>query len=652
MRGISAFDRLLARRGYLVEGAPDANAAYHAAYLARKFAVLVDLPHKLCAQNVRTVADLIGEDVPLAFYKNPQDLRLFDSAELLVEQFVSYVRVAVEGEKSDDPETFRRMEVYHKLLPVYPDGTERVERKFRIISRAEADMVCAKLADEYCSYTRPWPQGECLAVEELVRLGAFADRTPACRDNIITLFRLTEEVRFAKLLDKKDVVKMSLSLNGEKSAFEMTPAVQHLLRVAAENAQPCPMSKKQAKYFNIIRKKTGADVPRADNAQSPYAIAKKLVRAGDVLGAARVLQRNGSLLLRNLAWLLSRADEGEADAILAMADAKNPVVLMQLIYAFGMARQGELRFFRFYRRGLFAMHAETAEEGEKRRSVLTPAIKEKVLSRLRACLKAVYAARPSLGKIYISGQFRQTGIPLNLSASGEGLDVPPTATRLPLKGEALRIFCYWKGVYDIDASMIVLAPGRMETSAWYNYTEKAFGDALLFSGDCRSEMGAEYYDVRVPALAAQGWKYLIYCLNGYNGGFNEGEVYCGYQNKDDLKTEVWLPQNIAMKIRVAGDSRQYMGFAIDLETRELVVLNLTQAISERVLDVGGVDAILPWVRKEWLGTLNLYGVLQMLGTQVDDPAQADVVFDEGYSPREGQEVVRPWDTPRLVQLLH
>ena len=298
------------------------------------------------------------------------------------------------------------------------------------------------------------------------------------------------------------------------------------------------------------------------------------------------------------------------------------------------------------------MHAEPAEEGEKRRSVLTPAIKEKVLSRLRACLKAVYAARPSLGKIYISGQFRQTGIPLNLSASGEGLDVPPTATRLPLKGEALRIFCYWKGDYDIDASMIVLAPGRMETSAWYNYTEKAFGDALLFSGDCRSEMGAEYYDVRVPALAAQGWKYLIYCLNGYNGGFNEGEVYCGYQNKDDLKTEVWQPQNIAMKIRVAGDSRQYMGFAIDLETRELVVLNLMQAISERVLDVGGVDAILPWVRKEWLGTLNLYDVLQMLGTQVDDPAQADVVFDEGYSPREGQEVVRPWDTPRLVQLLH
>jgi hypothetical protein len=331
-----------------------------------------------------------------------------------------------------------------------------------------------------------------------------------------------------------------------------------MLTMAALNCYSCPLSKKQAKYFNTLCKHLGIKHKKETNARSPYKAAKHFIDLGKPVEAAKVFAKNGSLLQRNLVWVLSRAkSEKEFNEILELVEAENPIVLAQLLLGLNKDKYERPRTFRFFSNNLVTAHTETEYEFENRKSKLTDAQKDMLTAFVSNKITEAYKSAESIGKVYIDPEFDKVAVPFNTTASGKGLDVLPVGSRVKIKSDYIRTFCYWKGIHDIDASACMLKDltgsyGSVDTLYWGSYNTKPFGDSALCSGDDRSNNGAEYQDFKLSELREKGYKYVIYTLNGYASSLDKGEIHCGYQCKDNLKTQAWSAKNIETDIRVRG----------------------------------------------------------------------------------------------------
>ena len=662
------FKELLVQKQYLVNDAnvetalSDLNKlcndkAYMNAYLLCNFGIAVDKPGLLTDKMVEAISTLYKLEVPASFYANPQDTKYFTKSELLIEQLVSYFLVET------GTGIYTRPEIFEKDLPEYKVGTELKLRKFVILSEDEAIEVLKEMAKSLADYTRPFSAQEQELFYKLYEEDYMPeDCTLKCRDNIMAM--LEYNVNFVKFLDKKDIVKLSLQYFGEKktnlaAAIDgLDEARKRILKLGVNKARNCPLSKKQAKYFNKLIAILGDKDTKRVEANSPYKKATALLAKHDVIGAAKVYAANGSLLQRNLKMLLSRANPKETIEILDMLPVKNPIVLLQLISGLGEA-EGTPRTFTFTANKKVKKHIETEYETKWRKSRLSAG----TVKYLRdVCIDKVYdfyKSLPKLGKVYINPIFYKIGLPTNTSAMGGGIDVVPTGTRLPIDKKFVRTFTTWKGIYDVDASISAIAPnGAISVIYFGNYSAKPFGHDILFSGDCRDEHGTEYYDINLQAMKARGFRYLILSNYGYTGDMDKGEIYTGYQLTDSLQQRAWDPKNNTVQYRVFGKSTCTMSYGIDLETMEVIIINQMQESSDRVVTQKDWKAVAKYLDPAFLD-INMGKIFEARADEiVEDPAEADYVFDNEYTipaPVKGveaktQTLVRTFDLEKLVSL--
>jgi hypothetical protein len=656
----STLESYLSSRHYLIEDNTVAvdtiTNAYLNAYMLSNFGIVVDKPRSLTHEMVNQISDLFHLNIPESFYANPQDTKFFTKEELLIEQFVSYFAYGTDT---------GRIELFAKDLPEYRVGDVLKLRTFYIVSEAEACEILIDIMKSYCAYTRPFSIDELKEFMELFRAG-FSPVDIKCKDNIFTL--LTFDKSFARFLDKKDLVKLSVQKFGDKANFNSRSKTQRdmYMKEFEEIAQyipyvkHCPMSKKQAKYFNKIVSMSGAKCSKMSNSQSPDRRANACLELGDVVGAAKVYAENGSMLERRIKMLMSRANPVEAVEILNMLPANNPIVLYQLMSTLSADDSGA-RTFTFFRNNKVRVHRETEYETTYRKSRLNDATRKFLANACLNKIKEYYSNLPKLGKIYISDTFNKIGMPTNTSASGRGIDVLPTGSRIPCTGSAVRTFVHWQDAFDIDSSLIVVdKDDNLSTMGWFNYGGKHFGNDILFSGDITGCNGAEFFDVNLDALAAKGYKYVIQTFHGYCSKLNAGEIYAGYQNKDNLNTKAWDPKNIEMQFKVYGDSRGCVAFAIDVQSREVIILNQIIDDDQRVVRPDGFKTIEKYLQPDYLN-VSIGMIAACRGEVVADPAEADVVFDDNFVPvienKDGEvntpvEVIRSWELEKLVKLVN
>jgi hypothetical protein len=268
-----------------------------------------------------------------------------------------------------------------------------------------------------------------------------------------------------------------------------------------------------------------------------------------------------------------------------------------------------------------------------------------------------------MGNVYVADNFYKLGMPTNTSASGKGIDVLPIGSRITCTGNAIRTFVHWKDAFDIDSSLIVIdAEDNISTEGWFSYGIRKFGSDILFSGDITGQNGAEYFDINLDALAKKGYKYVVQTFHGYCSKLNCGEIYAGYQNKTNLKTKAWDPKNIETQFRVQGDSRGCIAFAIDVQNREMIILNQIVDSDDRVVRPDGFKTIEKYLQPDYL-KVNIGMIAECRGELVDNPADADVVFDDKYVQKpsedlpEGavdaeQRIIRSWDLEKLVAFVN
>jgi stress response protein SCP2 len=252
-------------------------------------------------------------------------------------------------------------------------------------------------------------------------------------------------------------------------------------------------------------------------------------------------------------------------------------------------------------------------------------------------------------------------MPTNTSASGKGIDVLPIGSRMAVNGTKIRTFVHWKKAFDIDSSLIVVdKDNNLSSMGWFNYSNKGFDNDILFSGDITGQNGAEYFDIDLEALAAKGYKYVVQTFHGYSSKLDRGEIYAGYQNKTNLNTRAWDPKNIETQFRVVGDSRGCVAFAIHIQNREMIILNQIIESDDRVVRPEGFKTIEKYLQPGYL-LVSLGMIAACRGELVNDPAEADVVFDDTFVPaienENGEvntpvEVIRSWELEKLVKLVN
>lgn len=645
-------DNILVKRGYLLIDKPSKDAFFYAIELLNKFGVLVDSPKLLSQKNVQVISEFFGVNIPNSFYKNPQHTKYYSIGELLIEQLVSYLKIEYSGENSLDENVFKREEIFKKALPSYEEGQEIKIRKYFLIDKEESVKVLKDIANSYCNYTRPWSIAEQTEMRWLYENKYYDNQYLKCKDNAIFMYKTFKNIKFAEMLDKKDIVKMSISQFGNKKKLKFKKDEIVFYENAMLVAKNCPMSIKQAKYYNALARKVKID-ERLNNENSPYKKAINLMKQNEVYKAAQVYASNGALLERNLVYLLSRADLKTADKILELIKAQKTIVLIQLLQGILLDDYSSNRIFKFYYNNRLKSHEETQFEHKFRKSILSNDMKKRLQNLLEDRINQYYKTKDTLGKIYISEEFKNIGLPLNTTAMGMGLDVLPIGSRIKINADYLRTFCYWNDAFDIDASVVFLnKEGKTDVLYWGNYSAKKFGESALTSGDARNKDGAEYCDFRIKELKKLGYTYAMYTINGYCDNLNSGEIYCGYQNKENLDTNVWSPKNIELKINIKGNSRAYLGFAIDFETKEVVILNQVLNSTSRIVNKNDINTIRPYLNKNYLKIFNMYKLLSMRGELVNKPEQADIVFATNYEPKENQTLIRPYNVEKLVELLN
>ena len=635
--------QILIKRHYLVSTAEQGDkklAAYYSAFLFSNFGILTDKPYLLTKEMVNEIKDLYRLDVPASYFKNPQDMKYYTREELLIEQLVSYF-FAYGAEDS-------HVKLFDKVLPEYDLGEEIKVRDFKILNAVEATQVLKSIMQDYCAYKRPWSEDE---YNEFITLyeGAYYENYPLlCADNALRLLPL--DIEFARFMYKKDLVKYSIYVCGEHRQFDIPVNVLDIIRQALPLVKDCPMTKKQAKYFNTLVKKAGIKLTRkTSNFHSPYRLATEALNKGDILGAAHIYAANGSLLERNLKMLISRANPMEATEIVKLIPNTNPIVLYQLMSTL-TADDGNARTFAFTKNGLVRKHTETDYETKWRKSKLNDSTRKFLHDACMNQIKAGYEAQESLGKVYIAENFYKLGVPVNTSASGKGIDVLPLGSRMLITGDYIRTFVHWEKAFDIDSSLIVVDDeGKAQTMYFGNASSKPFGNSILFSGDVTSQNGTEYYDIRLAEMKAKGYKYIISTFHGFCSNLNSGEIYCGYQNKDNLETKAWDPKNIELKIHVKGDTRAFLAFGIDLETNEIVIFNQLKDDDARVVRAEDLKIVLKYLDPAFL-ELSMGKVISYRGEVVTTPEEADVIFADDIKPAENQKVVRSWEVEKLVSI--
>jgi hypothetical protein len=394
---------------------------------------------------------------------------------------------------------------------------------------------------------------------------------------------------------------------------------------------------------------------------SVYAGFEKKMGQGRVPEAAEILseQKGSGAAARNLNYMLSRCrDQEEVRIVLEKLGSPNPILLLQLLMQYHCYHV-DRRSFKFVNNGMMTVHTESDEEMARRRTILPEETRTLAHEVIRQKLDLVLKEK-SIGKVYVESGMEKIAVPLQESASSSGLGVLPKGSRISVPpGNKIRCFTYWEKVDDIDLAAFGLTEnGEQQEFSWRTMAELQ-SDACVFSGDETSGYngGSEFFDITLSLFREQypELRFIVFTDNVYSGlSFSETFCRAGFMiREEDDSGEVYEPKTVRTAFRIQGDGTFAYLFALDLQAREIIWLNISMNSREAVAGRNSHSLMMDYF--EILDVMNLAQLFgRMASETTDDPADADIIVADHYDGelKESQILIRSCDTEKVLAYLN
>ncbi|MBP5672008.1 MAG: hypothetical protein J6X49_06425 [Victivallales bacterium] len=262
-----------------------------------------------------------------------------------------------------------------------------------------------------------------------------------------------------------------------------------------------------------------------------------------------------------------------------------------------------------------------------------------------------YARRECLGKVWVSEQFSQYLVPFSQRSASKALRTVVRGSRIPWAPETkiVRGFIWWKnseyGRTDIDLSAMMMDENwkYVEHVSFTNLRSAQTGSC--HSGDIvdAPKGAAEYIDIDLKKAKAAGVRYVAFNVYGFTRQpfCDLPECSFGWMERDKAEGgQIFEAASVRNKIDLSCRSKIALPVIFDLE--EGVAIWMDMALKERFSCIAlennakGVIAVCRALVE--MHKPNLYDLVQLhiraRGEQVDEKAQADVIFDvdDGITP--------------------
>lgn len=142
--------------------------------------------------------------------------------------------------------------------------------------------------------------------------------------------------------------------------------------------------------------------------------------------------------------------------------------------------------------------------------------------------------------------------------------------------DVVRLFLHWHHHCDVDLSAVFYGT-QMDRLDECSYFSLEAGSYARHSGDILdgSEGAAEYIDIDVAQARAAGVRYVLMSANVYSGeSFSDFPAHVGMMLRDGETGKHFEISTVQTKMRLAGKTRNSTPAYLDLETGELVHLDL------------------------------------------------------------------------------
>jgi hypothetical protein len=199
---------------------------------------------------------------------------------------------------------------------------------------------------------------------------------------------------------------------------------------------------------------------------------------------------------------------------------------------------------------------------------------------MRGELQRRFAKLPRMGKVFLAEDLKGVVLPFNRRGDSATAQPVVKGSRYPINPltEVVRLFVWWKGYIDVDLSAVLLGENfdYVEQVSYTNLRSRK----VVHSGDVQSAPNGatEFIDFDIADLRQQGIRYVAIAVISYRGqAFNEFPCFAGFMERDGLKSGArYEPESVRLKFDIDTNSTSHLPLAFDLETRELVFVDLTQ----------------------------------------------------------------------------
>lgn len=298
--------------------------------------------------------------------------------------------------------------------------------------------------------------------------------------------------------------------------------------------------------------------------------------AGDFADSVKLLSQRPGEFARRLNHLLSNAASDEVEFILdefkkVSTKVSTTVLLQVMAYFRTLKNNPDRQFSTLFTGGVkgsaFALPRE--------KTILPESVCDAVLTIAGDALKAIYAERESLGKVFydFDGSYNPV-VPFGLRNTSEAFRVVGRGTRLPFDmDKVLRFFIHWKDQsdsrVDLDLSAVLLDEdfNEIATIAYYNLREMG----AYHSGDITSapDGASEFIDVDCKKIQAnyKNARYIAMTVHSYtHQQFSElDEVLAGFMSRKDANSgEVYEPKAVENAFTVNSSATAVTPLVFDL----------------------------------------------------------------------------------------